>query len=43
MMMENTILTVDVRKAKGPFKYYVIMFMTFLGPPTYLFDDLQHC
>ena len=28
---------------KGPFKYYVIMFLTFLGPPTYLFDDLQYC
>ena len=22
---------------KGPFKYYVIMFLTFLGPPTQLF------
>ena len=21
---------------RGPFKYYVIMFLTFLGPPTYL-------
>ena len=29
--------------AKGPFKYYVIMFLTFLGPPTHLFDDLQCC
>jgi hypothetical protein len=28
---------------KGPFKYYVIMFFTFLGPPTHLFDDLQYC
>ena len=27
--------------SKGPFKYYVIMFLTFLGPPTQLFDDLQ--
>ena len=27
---------------KGPFKYYVIMFLTFLGPPTYLFDDFQY-
>ena len=27
---------------KGPFKYYVIMFLTFLGPPTHLFDDLQY-
>ena len=26
---------------KGPFKYYVIMFLTLLGPPTQLFDDLQ--
>ena len=26
----------------GPFKYYVIMFLTFLGPPTHLFDDLQY-
>ena len=25
---------------KGPFKYYVIMFLTFLGPPTHLFDDV---
>jgi hypothetical protein len=25
---------------KGPFKYYVIMFLTFLGPP---FDDLLYC
>ena len=24
-------------------KYYVIMFLTFLGPPTQLFDDLQYC
>ena len=28
---------------KGLFKYYVIMFLTFLGPPTYLFDDTQYC
>ena len=28
---------------KGAFKYYVIMFLTFLGPPTHLFDDLQYC
>ena len=28
---------------KGTFKYYVIMFLTFLGPPTQLFDDLQYC
>ena len=25
---------------KGPFKYYVIMFLPFLGPPTHLFDDV---
>jgi hypothetical protein len=25
---------------KGPFKYYVIMFLTFLGPPTHVFDDV---
>ena len=25
---------------KGPFKYYVIMFLTFLVPPTHLFDDV---
>ena len=25
---------------KGPFKYYVITFLTFLGPPTHLFDDV---
>ena len=24
---------------KGPFRYYVIMFLTFLGPLTQLFDD----
>ena len=29
--------------SKGPFKYYVIMFLTFLGPPNHLFDDLQYC
>ena len=29
--------------AKGPFKYYVIMFLTFLDPPTHFFDDLQYC
>ena len=29
--------------SRGPFKYYVIMFLTFLGPPTHLFDDLQYC
>ena len=29
-------------KGKGPFKYYVIMFLTFLGPPNHLFDDLQY-
>ena len=28
--------------SKGPFKYYVIMFLTLLGPPTQLFDDLQY-
>ena len=28
--------------SKGPFKYYVIIFLTFLGPPTQLFDDLQY-
>ena len=28
---------------QGPFKYYVIIFFTFLGPPTHLFDDLQYC
>ena len=33
----------EVILAKGPFKYYVIMFLTFLGPPTQLFDDLQYC
>ena len=27
---------------KEPFKYYVIMFLTFLGPPIHLFDDLQY-
>ena len=27
----------------GAFKYYVIMFLTFLGPPTQFFDDLQYC
>ena len=27
---------------KGPFKYYIIMFLTFLGPPTQVFDDLQY-
>ena len=30
------------RLGRGPFKYYVIMFLTFLGPPTQLFDDLQY-
>ena len=25
---------------KEPFKYYVIMFLTFLGSPTQLFDDV---
>ena len=28
---------------RGPFKYYVIIFLTFLGPPNHLFDDLQYC
>ena len=28
---------------KGPFKYYIIMFLTFLNQPTHLFDDLQYC
>ena len=27
---------------KGPFKYYVIMFLTFLGSPTHLFDDSKY-
>ena len=27
---------------RGPFKYYVIMFLTFLDPPTHFFDDLQY-
>ena len=27
---------------RGAFKYYIIMFLTFLGPPTHLFDDLQY-
>ena len=26
----------------GAFKYYVIMFLTFLDPPTHVFDDLQY-
>ena len=30
------------KSCKGAFKYYVIMFLTFLGPPTYLFDDFQY-
>ena len=28
------------KDSKGPFKYYVIMFLTFLDPPTHLFDDV---
>ena len=28
---------------KGAFKYYVITFLAFLGPPIHLFDDLQYC
>ena len=28
---------------KGPFKYFVIMFLTILGPPTHFFDDLKYC
>ena len=27
----------------GPFKYFVIMFLTFFRPNTQLFDDLQYC
>ena len=30
----------DFKFSKGPFKYYFIMFLTFVGPPTHLFDDL---
>ena len=26
--------------AKGPFKYYVSIFLSFLGPPTHLFADV---
>ena len=29
-------------EGKGPFKYYVIMFLTFLGSPTHLFDDSKY-
>ena len=36
-------LKLDSKQCKGPFKYYVIMFLTFLGPLTDLFDDLQYC
>ena len=28
---------------RGAFKYYVITFLAFLGPPTHLFDDIQYC
>ena len=31
---------ITIKGDKGPFKYYVIMFLTFLGPPTHLFDDV---
>ena len=33
----------NVDLTKGAFRYYVIMLLTFLGPPTQLFDDLQYC
>ena len=43
-MIRRSISNVCVNSfAKGPFKYYVITFLTFLGPPTQLFDDLQYC
>ena len=39
MILEIIIL--DGIFLKGPFKYYVIMFLTFLGPTTHLFDDVM--
>ena len=38
-LMQIILFEIDL----GPFKYYVIMFLTFLGPPTQLFEDLQYC
>ena len=35
--------SLDISIPRGAFKYYVIMFLTFLGPPTHLFDDVQYC
>ena len=33
-------LKIESWSCKGPFKYYVIMFLTFLDPPTHLFDNV---
>ena len=38
-----TTLSHKIDVTKGPFKYYLIMFLTFLCPPTNPFDDLQYC
>ena len=37
------ILSFPTIYSKEPFKYNVIMFLTFLCPPTHVFDDLQYC
>ena len=34
---------IQSKKYWGPFKYYAIRFLTFLGPLAYLFDDLKYC
>ena len=39
----SAVIVVTLVLGKGAFKYYVIAFLTFLGPPTHLFDNLQHC
>ena len=41
--LARAVFTYTITPIKGSFKYYVIMFLTFLGPPTQLFDDLQYC
>ena len=40
--MQKYTTNIAIWLPKGPFKYYIIMFLTFLGPPTQLFDDLQY-
>ena len=35
-------INAGIQKGDHSSTYYVIMFLTLLGPPTHLFDDLHH-